>query len=281
MSLNNYYSITLEKYLNKNIDFYTDVNLHKDSDGNVSVIKWNLEDIQPTLEELQLFYNNNEEEIISESIQKPYEYYSWDSYAKNWIFDLELYKDYIVSKDMEIEFQKRLNSQYPLSDGFLVKPNWKELFASIEAGLKSNAQNPLGDIVGVDIFENKFRINNKTCYNIVNLGQRIRVKNSTVNNGYYTISDKYLDGTDTIIILNENIPSEVADGDICLDFCYLRSADKITYKLVTSENMNSVGAEMFNICNRIYESKYMYESNLRSQETKEGVDNILQAYINS
>jgi len=234
--------------------------------------------ICPSMQDLINIYNSNPELY---SCNKDCPYSSWNSDTNDWSFDLELYKEYTIENDMEIEFQNRLNSKYPLSDGFLIKPNWKELFASIEAGLKSNAQNPLGDIVGVDIFENKFRINNKTCYNRVNLGQRIRVKNSTVNNGYYTISDKYLDGTDTIIILNENIPSEVADGSIYLDFCYLRSADKITYKLVTSENMNSVGAEIFNICNRIYESKYIYESNLRSQETKEGVDNILQAYINS
>lgn len=232
----------------------------------------------PSMQDLINIYNSNPELY---SCDKDCPYFSWNSEINDWSFDLELYKEYTIENDMEIEFQNRLNSKYPLADGFLIKPKWKELFASIEAGLKSSAENPLGNIVGVDMVENKIMIDNISCINFLIVGKMIRVKNSFGNDGFYTISDKYLDGTNTVLTVEEDIPSEVADGDICLDFCYLRSADKITYKLVTSENMNSVGAEIFNICNRIYESKYIYESNLRSQETKEGVDNILQAYINS
>jgi len=274
----------LTTYIN-NIDnnivwiYGKDVLIRDDCDGNGFFVSlWNLPIQIPNISDLINIYNSNPELY---SCNKDCPYSSWNSEINDWTFDLNLYKEYVIENGMEEAFRAKLENSYPLADGFLIKPKWKELFASIEAGLKSSAENPLGNIVGVDMVENKIMIDNISCINFLIVGKMVRVKNSFGNDGFYTISDKYLDGTDTIIILNENIPSEVADGSIYLDFCYLRSADKITYKLVTSENMNSVGAEIFNICNRIYESKYIYESNLRSQETKEGVDNILQAYINS
>lgn len=253
-----------------------DVELRDDGDG-IFINRFEVEGVvTPSITDIIAIYDSNPSLYgVSE------EYHSWDSQSENWIFDLSLYKNYIINICMTNVFNDKLNSIYTMSDGFQIKPAWKELYITIASGLTSCSQYPLGTLIGVNQINSTFTVLGIILDGVINVGEMLRVKNSTGNDGFYSISSKEIYSGNTIFTVTSNINSDIIDGDIYNDFCYIRSADAVTYKLVTAESIGYINSQLFPVCNRLYQNKHIYENNIENGVGKEEVDSILDSYINS